>query len=111
MRRRKGENIQNFAERLRTAAIDDFENISSPGAQRTLDETFQKGIESDYLSWQIIRKKLLALTRQWTSQWTKREQTGPSNFAETNQPTRNPWTLTPYGLMTNLTDSRLTLTD
>ena len=56
-RQKKDENIQNFAERLRTAAADAFDNLASPDTQRTLVEIFQKGVQSDYLSRQIIRKK------------------------------------------------------
>lgn len=57
MRQRKDESVQNFAERLRTAASDAFDNLTNLDTQRTLVEIFQKGVQSDHLSRYLIRKK------------------------------------------------------
>ena len=42
MRQKPQESIQNFAERLRTAALDAFGNMTSPDTQRSLVEFFRK---------------------------------------------------------------------
>ena len=56
-----GESVSNFGERLRSAAADAFDNISSPDTQRTLVEIFQKGVENDHLSRYLIRKRFETL--------------------------------------------------
>ena len=61
MRQTRGESVSNFAERLRSAAADAFDNISSPDTQRMLVEIFQKGVENDHLSRYLIRKKFTTL--------------------------------------------------
>ena len=60
MRQRKDESVQNFAERLRSAASDAFD-LTNPDTQRTLVEILQKGITSDHLSRLIIRKRFATL--------------------------------------------------
>ena len=57
MRQKPEESTQNFAERLRTAALDAFDNMASPDTQRTLVEIFQKGVRSDRLSLALIKKR------------------------------------------------------
>ena len=53
----KGESIHNFAERLRNAATDAYDNLTNPDTQRTLVEIFQKGVTDDRLARNLIRKR------------------------------------------------------
>ena len=52
----KGESVQNYAERLRAAAKDLFDDIDSTDAKDVLVDTFQRGLRDDKLARQIIRK-------------------------------------------------------
>ena len=60
LKQRKDETVQNFAERLRSAATDAFDT-ANPDTQRTLVEIFQKGVQNDQLSRNLIRKKFQTL--------------------------------------------------
>ena len=57
----KGESVQNYAERLRAAAKDLFDDLDSTDAKDVLVDTFQRGLRDDKLARQIIRKKLQGL--------------------------------------------------
>ena len=52
----KGESVQNFAERLRAAAKDVFDDLETTDARNVLVDTFQRGLKDDKLARQIIRK-------------------------------------------------------
>ena len=58
---RKGESVQNYAERIRVAAGEAYENLGSAEAQQLLVETFRKGVVSDHLARNLIRKKFATL--------------------------------------------------
>ena len=57
MRQKTQESTQNFAERLKTAALDAFDHMTSTDTQRILAEIFQKGVRSDRLSVALIKKR------------------------------------------------------
>lgn len=57
LHQKKGESVQNFAERLRSAAIDAYDDVNVPHVQKSLVETFQRGITDDSLARKLIRKK------------------------------------------------------
>ena len=57
LHQRKGESVQNFAERLRSAAMDAYDDVNVPHVQKSLVETFQRGVSDDRLARNLIRKK------------------------------------------------------
>lgn len=57
LHQKKGESVQNFSERLRSAAMDAYDDITVPHVQKSLVETFQRGIIDDSLARKLIRKK------------------------------------------------------
>ena len=61
VRQKKGELMQNFAERLQDVASEVFDNPISPDSQRTLVEVFQKGVVDDRLARSLIRKQFSTL--------------------------------------------------
>ena len=61
IRQHKGEAVQNFAERLRAAATDVFNDIDSNQAQGVLVDTFQRGLRDDRLARVLIKKNLKTL--------------------------------------------------
>lgn len=61
IRQNKGETVQNYAERLRAAADDLFDNIDSDEAQGMLVDTFQRGLKDDRLARVLIRKNCKSL--------------------------------------------------
>ena len=56
IRQNKGETVQNYAERLRAAANDFFDNVDSDEAQGLLVDTFQRGLKDDRLTRALIKK-------------------------------------------------------
>ena len=61
VRQKKGELMQNFAERLQDIASEVFDNPNSADSQRTLVEIFQKGVNDDRLARALIKKKFTTL--------------------------------------------------
>ena len=57
MKQKKGEAVQNFAERLRAAGRDAFQNPVSEEAQKEMVNIFQKGLQDDQLVRRLIRKR------------------------------------------------------
>lgn len=57
LHQKKGESVQNFAERLRSAAMDAYDDVTVSHVQKSLVETFQRGITDDSLARKLIRKK------------------------------------------------------
>ena len=53
----KNESVQNFAERLLSAAEEAYSNVNQTEVQRTLVEIFQRGVLDDRLARSLIRKK------------------------------------------------------
>ena len=56
MKQHKGESVPNFAERLRAAAKDLFDDMDSTDAKDILVDTFQRGLKDDKVARHIIRK-------------------------------------------------------
>ena len=57
LKQNKGESVQNYAERLLTAATEAYDEIQNPDVQKTLVEIFQKGVVEDHLARKMIRKQ------------------------------------------------------
>ena len=57
MKQKKGEAVQNFAERLRAAGRDAFQNPVSEEAQKEMVDIFQRGLQDDQLVRRLIRKR------------------------------------------------------
>ena len=57
LKQNKGETVQNYAERLLTAATEAYDEIQNPDVQKTLVEIFQKGVVEDHLARKMIRKQ------------------------------------------------------
>ena len=57
MQQRSGESVQNFAERLNTAALDAYDDIRLTHVQETIVDIFQRGVKDDRLARNLIRKK------------------------------------------------------
>jgi len=61
LQQKRGESVQNFAERIRVTAAEAYNNIESRDVQRSLVEIFQKGVVEDRLARSVIRKKFESL--------------------------------------------------
>ena len=61
MRQHKSESVQNFAERLLSAANEAFTDLQSANVQSMLVDIFQKGVTSDHLARHLIRKRFQTL--------------------------------------------------
>ena len=57
MQQRSGESVQNFAERLNTAALDAYDDVRLPHVQETIVDIFQRGVKDERLARNLIRKK------------------------------------------------------
>ena len=61
MKQKTGESVQNFSERLMSAATEAFDTLNNPDVQKTLVEIFQKGVVDDHLARGLIRKQFVSL--------------------------------------------------